>query len=294
MSPVTRGILFMVAATFVFAVMDGLSRLAAERYSVILVVMVRYWFFAGFVLVRAMTAPGGIRAAARTHHPFLQVLRGVMLAAEVVVTVTAFVWLGLIETHALFASYPLMIAALSGPVLGERVGWRRWAGIAVGFAGVLIILDPGNRVLEPQALIALAGALIFALYGLITRKVSARDSATTSLFWTGAAGAVAMTLIGAFYWQPIAPADWPLIGVLSVAGLAGHWLLIKSYGAAPASTVQPFAFLQLVFIAGIGVTFFSEDLRPGVVIGAGLVVAAGLFTLSRSRPVSAPKSPPAG
>ena len=293
MSPATRGILFMVAATFVFAVMDGLSRIAAERYSVILVVMVRYWFFAGFVLVRAMAAPGGIPAAARTHHPFLQVLRGVMLAGEVVATVTAFVWLGLIETHALFASYPLMIAALSGPLLGEHVGWRRWTGVAVGFVGVLIILDPGHRVLEPRALIALAGALIFALYGLITRKVAARDNATTSLFWTGAAGAVAMTAIGAFYWQPIAPADWPLIGALSIAGLLGHWLLIKAYAAAPASTVQPFAFLQLVFIAGIGVTFFAEDLRPGVVIGAGLVVAAGLFTLSRSKPVNAPKSPPA-
>ena len=294
MSPATRGILFMVAATFVFAVMDGLSRIAAERYSVILVVMVRYWFFAGFVLIRALRAPGGIRGAAATHHPALQVLRGVMLAAEVVVTVTAFVWLGLIETHALFASYPLMIAALSGPVLGERVGWKRWTGIIVGFVGVLIILDPGRRVLEPQALIALAGALIFALYGLITRKVAGRDDATTSLFWTGTVGAVSMTAIGAFFWQPIAPADWPLILTLSIAGLVGHWLLIKAYEAAPASTVQPFAFLQLVFIAVIGVTFFAEDLRSGVVIGAGLVVAAGLFTLSRSRPVNAPKYPPAG
>ena len=289
-----RGILFMVAATLVFAIMDGLSRVVAERYGVIMVVMIRYWFFAGFVVLLAARRPGGVRAAAATAFPLLQALRGVLLALEVCLTVTAFVWLGLIETHALFASYPLMIAALSGPVLGERLGWRRWASIAAGFAGVLIILDPGGRVFSPAALIALSGALVFAIYGLLTRYVARRDRSEVSLFWAGVVGAVAISAVGAFHWQNIAPEDWGWVAALSVAGLLGHWLLIKAYDAAEASVVQPFAFLQLVFIAVIGVAVFHESLRGGLVLGAALVVAAGLFTLWRAHPGRGDGAPPGG
>ncbi len=283
-----KGILYMVAATATFALMDAMSRHVAERYNVIMVVMIRYWFFAAFVLIMAARRPGGLRTAARSAHPRLQVLRGLLLAAEVCFTVTAFVLLGLIETHALFASFPLMIAALSGPVLGESVGWRRWLGIGVGFVGVLIILDPGAGVFSPGALVALGGALLFATYGLLTRYVSRGDSSTTSLFWTGTIGAITMSVVGAFFWQNIAMADWGWVGALSAASLLGHWLLIKCYEAAEASVVQPFAFLQLVFIAILGVSLFGETLRPNVVIGAGIVVAAGLFTLWRSRQREAP------
>ena len=280
----TKGILLMIAATAVFAVMDALSRHVAARYNVIMVVMIRYWFFAAFVLLFAARRPGGIRAAATTVFPAQQALRGLLLAAEVCFTVTAFVLLGLIETHALFASFPLMIAALSGPVLGEHVGWRRWVGIGIGFVGVLIILDPGAGMLSPGALIALTGALMFASYGLLTRYVARADSTTTSLFWTATTGAIAMTFVGVFYWQPIAPADWGWVAALSIASLLGHWLLIQSYAAAEASVVQPFAFLQLVFIAMLGVTLFDENLRSNVILGAALVVGAGLFTLRRTRP----------
>ncbi len=280
-SPI-RGILLMVAATAVFALMDAMSRHVAARNGVVAVVMVRYWFIAGFVLIRAARSPGGLRAAARSARPVLQVLRGLLLAAEICLTVSAFVLLGLIETHALFASYPLIIAALSGPVLGERVGWRRWAGIGAGFVGVLIILAPGARALSPGALVALGGALAFAVYGLLTRLVARGDSAATSLFWTGTVGALAMSAVGALYWQPIAAEDRGWVLALSAVSLLGHWLLIRCYEAAEASVVQPFAFLQLVFVAMLGVGIFGEALRWNVVVGAGVVVAAGLFTLWRA------------
>ncbi len=283
-----RGILLMVAATAVFALMDAMSRHVAARSGVIVVVMVRYWFFAAFVLVRAARSPGGLRATAESATPVLQALRGLLLAGEVCLTVSAFVLLGLIETHALFASYPLMVAALSGPVLGERVGWRRWAGIGAGLAGVLIILEPGARMLSSGALVALGGALAFAVYGLLTRLVARDDSAVTSLFWTGVTGALAMSAAGVFYWQPIAAEDWGWVLALSAASLLGHWLLIKCYEVAEASVVQPFAFLQLVFVALLGVGIFGEALRWNVVVGAGVVVAAGLFTLWRAPPGAGP------
>jgi len=127
------GIGLMVATTFVFALQDGISRHLAAEYNVMMVVMIRYWFFAAFVLVMAARETGGIARAARSAMPFLQVFRGVLLVVEINIMVLAFVYLGLVESHAVFACYPLLVAALSGPVLGEHVGWRRWTAIAVGF-----------------------------------------------------------------------------------------------------------------------------------------------------------------
>ncbi|MBV6636001.1 MAG: EamA family transporter, partial [Mameliella sp.] len=129
------GIWLMVATTFVFALQDGISRHLAGEYNVMMVVMIRYWFFAAFVLTVAGRKAGGLRAAAQSAFPWLQVFRGALLVVEINVMVLAFVFLGLVESHAVFAAYPLLVAALSGPVLGEHVGWRRWTAIAVGFVG---------------------------------------------------------------------------------------------------------------------------------------------------------------
>lgn len=277
------GIWLMIAAVFTFAVQDGVSRLLAERYNVFLIVMIRYWFFAVFVVALAARAPGGLRAAAATRQPLLQTFRGVLLIAEVLVTIYAFVVLGLIPTHAIFASYPLIIAALSGPVLGEKVGPRRWAAIGAGFVGILVILRPGFAVFAPEALIAVAAAFLFAVYGLATRFAARKDSAATSFFWTGITGAVVVTLIGVWFWEPLAPPDWIWMGMLCITGALGHWLLIKCYEQAEASAVQPFAYLQLVFVTVIAMSFFGESTDLPTVIGATIVVGAGLFTALRER-----------
>ncbi len=280
------GILLMIATTFVFAVQDGISRHLASEYNVLMVVMIRYWFFAAFVITIAARREGSIRAAARTSQPVLQTFRGLLLAFEICVMVLAFTRLGLIESHAIFSCYPLLIAALSGPILGEQVGWRRWAAIAVGFIGILIILQPGRGVFSPNAIIPLTSALMFALYGLLTRYAARRDTTATSFFWTGTTGAVAMTAIGLFYWEPMTANDWIWMAILCVTGASGHWLLIKTYELAEASAVQPFAYFQLVFGAAIGVTIFHETITANIAIGAAIVVGAGLFTLVRERRVA--------
>ena len=276
------GIWLMVATTFVFALQDGISRHLASEYNVLMVVMIRYWFFAAFV-VSVAVRQAGLRAAAATEQPLLQAFRGLLLAAEICVMVLAFVLLGLVESHAVFASYPLLIAALSGPVLGERVGWRRWVAIGVGFVGVLIILRPGFTVFSPAALVPLLSASMFALYGLLTRYVGRRDSTATSFFWTGTVGAVFMTAIGIWFWEPMTAPDWVWMGCLCITGASGHWLLIRTYEVAEASAVQPFAYLQLVFASTIGLTVFGEELAWNVALGAAIVIAAGLFTLWRER-----------
>ncbi|WP_371055355.1 DMT family transporter [Rhodosalinus sp. K401] len=277
------GIALMVATTFVFAVQDGISRHLASEYNVLMVVMIRYWFFAAFVIALASRKAGGVRTAARTRQPRLQAFRGALLAVEICVMVLAFTLLGLVESHAVFTSYPLLIAALSGPVLGERVGWRRWTAIGVGFAGVLIILKPGWGVFAPEAAVPLLAAFLFALYGLLTRFAAREDSAATSFFWTGTVGAVVMTAAGLWTWEPMSRPDWAWMGTLCLTGALGHWLLIKCYEVAEASAVQPFAYLQLVFASVIGIGVFGETVAPNVAMGAVLVVAAGLFTLWRAR-----------
>lgn len=279
------GIWLMVMTTFIFAVQDGLSRHLASEYNVLMVVMIRYWFFAAFVMAVAARKAGGLRAAAATTQPLLQGFRALLLVAQICVIISAFTILGLIETHAVFACYPLLVAALSGPVLGEKVGWRRWSAIAVGFVGVLIILEPGFGVFKPQAVIAFVAALMFSLYVLLTRYVARRDSAATSFFWTGTVGSVAMTAVGMWYWEPMLGPDWVWMAALCITGSAGHYTLIRCYEVAEASAVQPFAYLQLMFVSVIGILVFSETIRTNVALGGALVVSAGLFTLWRQRRV---------
>ncbi len=279
----TLGIWLMVATALVFALQDGLSRHLAGEYNVFMIIMIRYWFFASFVIVVAARKAGGIRQAAATRQPFLQAFRGVLLALEVCVMVSAFVALGLVESHAVFAAYPLLVAALSGPILGEKVGWRRWSAIAIGFIGVLIILQPGFGVFQPAALLALLAAFMFALYGLLTRYAARQDSSAVSFFWTGTTGALTMTLIGIWFWEPMAQGDWVWMGLLCATAAFSHFLLIRAYEVAEASAIQPFAYLQLPFAAALGVIVFNEVLRVNVIIGSCVVVAAGLFTLWRAR-----------
>ena len=280
------GIFLMVTTTIVFASQDGLSKYLATEYNVYMVVMIRYWFFAAFIMTISSRKPGGIKQVAKTKIPLLQIFRSLVLVTEMCVTVLAFTLLGLAETHAIFASYPLIIAMLSGPILGEHVGWRRWLAICVGFCGILIILNPGKGIFSPYALVPLAGAILFALYGLLTRYAGQYDNSSTSFFWTGMVGCIAMTAIGLNFWDPVSQADWSIMLILSASGMLGHFLLIKCYEVAEASAVQPFAYLQLIWASLIGVIIFGEKITTNVLLGACIIVGAGLFTLWRERKVS--------
>lgn len=281
----TLGILLMSATAMIFALQDGISRHLAESYNVWMVVMIRFWFFAAFALVLAARS-GGIGQVIRSRMPVVQAMRGLILIVEVCIMILAFIKLGLIASHAVFVSYPLMVAALSGPILGEHVGWRRWSAIGVGFIGVLIILQPGVAVFSPWALVPLLCAFMFALYGLLTRYVASGDAAMTSFLWTGLVSAVAITPVGLWFWEPMSLMDWGWMSVLCLTASGAHFMMIKAYEVAEASDVQPFALLQLVFIAILGVTVFDETLAPNVAFGAGLVMAAALFTLWRARVVA--------
>lgn len=272
----------MVATTLVFATQDGLSRHLAETYNTFMVVMVRYWFFAAFVIAIAARQPGGLVAIAQTQQLGLQIFRGLLLAGEILVAVYGFTLIGLVDSHAVFASYPLMVAALAGPFLGEKAGWRRWLAILAGFLGMLIILQPGTGVFRPVAIIPLISGFMFALYALMTRFAARQDSAMTSFFWTGIAGAVATTVVGLPNWESMSAVDAVWMLALCITGVLGHWLLIRCYEVAEASAVQPFAYFHLVFAVLIGLVVFGDEMKSNVAIGAALIVGAGVFTLWRA------------
>ena len=277
------GISLMAITMLVFAIQDGISQYLAREYNVFFIVMVRYWFFAIFVFILCSRQPGGLQRVASTKQPFLQIFRGILLAFEVIVMITSFTLLGLIESHAVFSIYPLLVAALSGPVLKEYVGWKRWSAIFIGFFGVMIILKPSNNVFSLEAIIPLIAALMFALYSLLTRYAARQDGAMTSFFWTGIIGAIVMSVIGSGYWAPLKPIDWAWLGLLCIFGCLAHYLLIKCYEVSEAGLLQPFAYLQLLFATIIGLWIFSEKLETHLMIGAFFVVLAGLFAFWRER-----------
>lgn len=277
------GIWLMIAAVATFAAQDGFSRYLAETYNTPMIIMVRYWVFAGFVTLLALRRPEGFRAAVASRRPPAHVARAVLLVGEICFIVYGYTRIGLIESHAVFAICPLLIAALSGPLLGERMIWQRWAAIAAGLVGVIIILRPGMGVFSPAALLPLAAALMFAVYSILTRLTTRDEPTFPAFFWPGVIGAVLMTAFGLPNWQPVATADWPLL--LSYCGLSvlSHWLLLKCYEQIEAARVQPYAYLQIVFVTLIGILVYDETLAPLVALGAGLIIAAGLYALSLER-----------
>ncbi len=278
-----RGIWMMLLTMVIFSAQDGVTRHLTVLYPVQMVVMIRFWFFALFVIWLSVRQAGGLRAAVRTNQIPLHILRGGLLVIQICIVGLAFAHNGLIETHSLLTSYPLMVAALSGPVLGEKVGWRRWTAILLGFCGILVMLRPGLSVFSIWSVLPLLAALIFAVYSLLTRFAARKDSAQVSFFWTGIVGAVGMTFFGLPVWTMMAPVDWAWMLVLCCTSCAGHYCLIRAYALAEASAIQPFAYLQLVFIGLLGIFLFHETLRVNVLIGSAIVIAAGLFTLWRQK-----------
>lgn len=281
MNSKTLGYLYVLLAVTIFAGQDAFSKLLGDKYPPIMVTMIRFWAFAAFVILLAATSPGGLRRAIVTQRPVLQIIRGMLLVSEVVVVVISFTIAGLAMTQSIFQATPLMVTLLAVPLLGESVGWRRGLALLAGLIGVLIILNPTDVDFDIRLLLPLGAGFMFALYSIATRAVSSTDSAVTSVLYAGVAGAVLATFIGPFYWTPIAMEDWPAMAALCICGATSHYFMIKAFGLLSAGEVQPLTYFQLVFGVAVAVVFFGEDVSANMVIGAVIVVGAGLFTVWR-------------
>ena len=278
-----KGIWLMIAAVAAFAAQDGFARHLAGEYNTLMVVMIRYWAFAGFVILLALRKPEGPRAAVRSARLPTHLARSCLLVAEICLIVWGYTLIGLIESHAVFAICPLLIVALSGPILGERISWQRWAAVAVGLVGVLIILRPGVGVFSWAALLPLASAFLFALYSVLTRLTTREEPTFPAFFWPGVIGAVLMTGVGLPHLEAMPPLDLGLLGIYCGISIFSHWLLLKCYEQIEAARVQPYAYLQIVFVTLIGLSIYGEVLELPVALGTLLIVGAGLYALSLER-----------
>jgi drug/metabolite transporter (DMT)-like permease len=275
------GITLMVITTFMFSSMDGVSRYLAENNNVFTLVTMRYWFIAFVMIVTCLFIKNRVSDILNTKQPYIQFSRGVILSLNNCLVVYTFTLLGLVETHAIIACYPLIVAGLSVPFLGERFGWRRWMAIFTGFIGVIIILRPNTNVITEGSIFAIIGAIMFAVYLILTRYVSRSDTAITSFFWTGIGGTVTMSLISLFIWDDILKEDYLWLLIMCVLSAGSHFMMVKTLQVAEASVVQPFSYLQLVFGSVIGVTIFSESIDLMIIVGALVVIGSGLFTTWR-------------
>ena len=278
---VLYGISLMVITTFMFSSMDGFSRYLAENNNVFTLVTMRYWFIALVIIISCLFIKNPISEIIKTNQPYIQFSRGVILSLNNCLVVYTFTLLGLVETHAIIACYPLIVAGLSVPFLGEKFGWRRWLAIFIGFIGVIIVLRPTTNVISEGSVFAVIGAIMFAVYLILTRYVSKLDTPVTSFFWTGIGGTVTMSIISLFIWDDILREDYLWLFIMCLLSATSHFLMVKTLQVAEASVVQPFSYLQLVFGSIIGVTIFSERIDLMIIIGSLIVIGSGLFTTWR-------------
>jgi drug/metabolite transporter (DMT)-like permease len=219
----------------------------------------------------------------RTGRPVLQVVRAGILLGSTMLNFFALRYLRLDQVLAITFSTPFVVAALSGPTVGEWVGPRRWAAIGVGFIGVLVVTRPGFGIVHPAAILAFLATLSYAAYFLMTRILARTDANDTTLFYSNVVGAVLMLPIVPFFWTPPAPWQWGLLVLAGALATSGHYMLIVAHRYAPASLLSSFVYSQLVGVVILGYVVFGDVPDAYTLTGAAIVVSSGLYILHRER-----------
>ena len=274
-----RGIVLALAAMLLFGLMDAASKYLSVRYPTPQIIWLRYVFTIPMLL--AVLAPRGVGRALRSGRPRLQVLRSALLVIEMGLVIWCFGQLPLADVHAVLALTPLAVTALSVPLLGERVGVRRWAAVGVGFVGVLVILRPGLGVVHPASLVALVSTLLYGLYQVLTRLVGRVDGAETSLLWQLCVGAAMVSFVVPFAWRTPPLVHWPLFLLVAALGGVAHYAMIRALQLAPAAVIQPFTYTLLLWAVIIGYLGFGDLPDRWTVLGGAAIVGAGLYTAVR-------------
>jgi len=279
---VGRGILFALVATVIFSTQDATSKLLVQSISPFQMTMMRFWAFGGFSILLALRK-GPISASLKTSYPVLQILRGVLLVVDIWMFVLALRTVQLPEVQSITLVYPLLVTLAAIPLLGEKVGIFRLSAVVVGFLGALVIVRPGGVPLDWGVGFAIGSGACYALYIVLTRKVSATDSATTSMLYVGLVGLVVTSAVGVFFWQPLDLRTILLVGYIMVTGVVAHGLMILALSQAPASVLQPFNYTSLPWSIILSLIVFQHMIDPISLVGALVIVAAGLVVMARER-----------
>ena len=279
-----RGIALFMLALMLFASLDATSKYLAAFFAVPLLVWARY--VVHFLLMLVFVAPSMRAELVRTANLKLQVVRALALLATTGSGMAAFRVMPLAEATAVVFLAPLLVTLLAGPFLGERIGAGRWVAVVVGFAGVLLIARPGGALNLAGVLWALAGAACYAAYQLLTRRLSHAEHPLTLLFYTALVGTAVMSLALPWFWFEFAPAprQWLMIASLGVYGGVGHFILIRAFRLAPASTLTPFGYTQLIWAGLLGWMVFGHIPDAMSTAGMAVIAASGLWLALGERP----------
>lgn len=282
-----KAILLMCLAVVLFSALDTAAKVLTTRLAmpVSQVVWVRFVVqFAGLLLIVPALGIMPARAMFTTNGLALQIVRSTLMVATTAFNFLALQTLRLDQTITIVFLAPLVVALLAGPFLGEWVGWRRALAIMVGFCGILIAVRPATMGLDIGVIYALLAMLAYALFMLLTRHMAALDPPLVTLFYSMFVGTAALTPYALGHW--VSPSDWlgwVLLASLGILGGTGHYLFLHAYRLAPASSVAPFLYTQILWMVAFGYVVFSDVPDVWTAAGAAIVVASGIYLLHREQ-----------
>lgn len=277
-----HGIALMVLTNVVFAGLDTTAKLLGAVVDPLQIAWFRYAvnLVLALVVLRAWLRP----TLFDTRHPMLQLVRGLCLLGSTVFNFAALRYLQLAEVASINFAGPLFITALAGPLLGEKIGPRRWGAVVVGFIGMLVVIRPGLGGLQPAALLSVASILCYALYSILTRHLGRSETAEGLLLHGAIVGTVVLLPALPPVWEtPTSPVIWVGLFAVGVLGALGHVLLIRAHKMAPASLLAPFTYLQIIWLTLSGYLVFDQMPDVWTLYGALIIIASGLYILHRER-----------
>jgi len=276
------GIALIAGAFFLFSLLDTSAKWLNHVIPTMETVWCRYVFSVVFVLlvINPKTKPGVLT----TKKPALQSVRSLLLLASTLFNFIAVNYLQLSQTIAIAFATPLLVALLSGPLLGERISRDRLIAIVVGFLGVLVVARPGFGGIHPAALLSVCGVICYAMYAIMTRHLAAHDSTETTLVYSGLSGAILLTPALPWFWQN-PPDGLTAITMVALGAYAavGHFALIKAHRYAPAYILSPFIYTQLVWMVFLGYLIFGDIPDQFTLLGGFIVIGSGLYLLTLER-----------
>lgn len=270
------GVALQLAALATFVAMDTIIKLLTADFSVVQVMWARFVFGLITVAVAMRLATGQVPW--RSHAPWLQTLRSLLLALCNLLFTIALIHIPLADATAVGFASPLLTVALAAVWLKERVGWRRWAGVGIGLAGVVVLLRPpflfAGEPVHWAMLLPLGTAALFAVYQILTRRLATVDDPRTTILHTSFAAALVSSVVLPFDWTWPSAGGWAALVLLGVLGGAGHGLLVMAFARAPASLLAPMSYTQMIWAVLAGLLVFG-DMPDGLTVTGMVVIAAG-------------------
>lgn len=273
---ILKGILWMTLAVVFGVLTDAIFKHASGIYAVIQVVWARFAFQMLMVLVLFAPNLGRLFVTQRLK---LHLLRSILLAVTSVLFVAGLRHIRLAEASAILFLAPFVVAAVSGPLLGERVGRGKVVAVCLGFLGALVVIRPGLGFLHWAAVFPAISAVTFGLYQVTTRELNRTEDTRTMLLYTGLAGTVILTAIVPFQWSTPDPIGWVLLSVPAALGGLHHFAMIRALKWGPAATIAPFDYSRLIWAAVLGFVVFDELPDGWTVLGAAIIAASGLYLM---------------